>query len=54
MVWRVAVEGRCLHTRGKPPGRRVDFRGGTQDSKIGQDAFVRKEKLERWAAGLDG
>jgi len=50
----VAVKGGSLHRGWKSRSCRVDLRGGAENPKVSQSAFVRKEKIARWETGLDG
>ena len=48
------MKGRGLHRGWEPSCRRVDLRGGAQNSKVRQASLVGKEKPEGREAGLYG
>ena len=48
------MEGWSLDRGGKPRGRKVDFRGGTQYPEVGHAALVLEEERERREPGLNG
>jgi len=48
------MKGWGLQGEWEPRSRGVDLRGGAHDPKVRQASFVRKQKVKRWEAGLNG